>query len=87
MIRISICGMCKHFYGNSQTFACPAFPNGRKGDDCYPYADQECGNGYHFEPNQETAYLWDENMYKCFSRIKDDPPMKDIIIGKKIMPV
>lgn len=68
MVRISICDMCKHLWSERGDRACPAFPDGKEYEDNFPYANEVCGNGFRFEPTEEAKHLWDEQMYKNFSR-------------------
>lgn len=82
MVRISICGTCKHLWPDREDNACPAFPEGRKNfDDLFPYADEECGNGVRFEPNEESKGSWTAQMYKNFSRPTPDELEWEVVVG------
>ena len=82
MVRLSICDMCKHLWQGREDAACPAFPEGRKSfDEHFPCADEECGNGVHFEPNDESKHLWDAQMYKNFSRNTPEELEFEVVVG------
>lgn len=83
MVEISICGMCKHYIENAKDNACLAYPNGRKNyDDLFPLADEECANGIKFSPKPEFESIWDDSMYKRFSK-KDEKDDFEIVIPLK----
>ncbi|MBR0342265.1 MAG: hypothetical protein IJH64_08475 [Oscillospiraceae bacterium] len=75
MVEVSICGMCKYYQGPEKNHACAAFPNGRDNyDELFPFADVECGNGYHFAPKPELEDFCCERVMRRFYKntIHDD---------------
>lgn len=82
MVAISICDMCKHLWRDKPDNACPAYPEGRSFDECFPYADEECGNGYRFEPSADVKHLWDAQTYKNFSRPSPEDMEWEVCIGE-----
>lgn len=83
MIAISICDMCRHLWKDKPHHACPVYPEGRTFKECFPYADEECGNGYKFEPDDKSRDLWDEQMYKNFSRPSPEDLEWEVSVGER----
>ncbi len=77
--------MCKHLLTESDNNACSAYPNGRTFDELFPYADEECGNGVRFEPNEKSKHLWDERMYFNFSRPTPEDLQWEVCVGDNDM--
>ena len=83
MVRLSICDMCKHLWPDRTDAACPAFPEGRRTfEEHFPPVNQSCGNGVRFEPNEESKHLWDEQMYKAFSRPTEEDLEWEVSVGQ-----
>lgn len=79
MVRISICGMCKHLKDKKEMI-CPAFPNGRTFEQCFPYWGEECGNGFQFEPEDDYIELCTERIMRRFARSEERNGGPEIVI-------
>jgi hypothetical protein len=82
MVKISICGMCKHYWGLTEAKheSCPAYPQGVPLH-FFATTDTDCGNGVRFEPKNEFLSICNEDFYKEFSSNPPDFGDAEIVVG------